>query len=1098
MSSESWDLDVLKIAEELENAALPQIHGWEAIPWELYQEPKTIPEGVKKSRDWKPTPLGAIVSPSAAWYRTTFIVPEKTAGIGVAGQLSLYLKSNQSHFYIFVDGQYAGYIEMNDETVLARDVKPGDRLDILMYGDEMKNFPMLLDARFRADAEREYLERIQDCAFSLRVGVQILRADTKRRGLYFSQESGENNFPEKPERLDRLRGQLLQAATLFDLEALRAHDRAGFSASMERAIDAMKPVDEFAKEWNFFCIGHSHLDLAWKWRWAESIECGRETIRWQIENMKKHPGYVFVESSPALWEEIKQRDPALFAEMQEMARRGQFEPVGGAWCENDTITISEESWARHFLYTEKFTRENFGVEQASGFDIDCFGFTPSMPQLFSSAGIGAYLTQKLRYNDTNIFPYILFRWPSRDGSEILGIHVVPDHYQEIYAEEMAITVKEFGAATGIKDIPLLFGVGNHGGGPLPGMFQRLDRFAKLPIFPKWQFSSLKGYIEHLKKNWDLSKLPVLNDEMYLEAHRMTYTTQDQAKRGNRALETHLTNTEKLMAVAALEGLQLPQDGLAAAWKKVLLNQFHDILPGTSINSVYQDMREDYAAATEQGQLLQEKAVRHLARKIDSTRLPKGLPLLVFNTLAWKRDGFVEVELTRDILEKLARKGEAWFDVLEEAVSGKVCVLDASGRQIPCQLVEEGKARKMIFRVEAAPAMGYRVYILARKKRSARTPEDCKATKHTLENPFLRVEVDPKTGYVKRILDKTTQREVVAKGAQANEIQMLEGKPKRFASWNLGYTGREFRVPLADSVEIVEKGPIRSVLRVKRSFTGETKKQFYTSYFWLTPACDYPSSFFEQDIILYHNSNQVDFRLNVDWWEDYLFLKTAFPLNLDSHTITVETAYSHWDRTTRPQTPVEKARFEGYTLKWADLWDDGYGATLLNKCKHGYDAKDSTIRLSLLTSPKDPSPHSCPDPMVDRGKHTIDYALYPHAGHWRDAGSVRRAWEYNTPFLCFPIERAKGEWSSERSWLEVEQENVVVTALKPALEGDGLIVRAFETAGKETSVRLALADGPFAARAVNLVERSEPSAEGVSLDSWRIGPWKTASLRLSKT
>ncbi|MFC1734657.1 alpha-mannosidase [Candidatus Hydrogenedentota bacterium] len=1098
MSNGSWDDRIFEIAYELEEAALPRIENWEVILCEKWQNPKKVPAEVKKSKDWVPFLCEEKLAGPAAWFRTKFVVPEKVAGVDVSGQLSIYIWTGtvQAHVEVFSNGVHRGRIELNDEVVLSDDVQPGDEIDIYLYGDVMVKQMCFDYVRFRVDAAQEYLESVQDCAFSLRCGAQILRADTYRRGLYMDQAVGENRFPETDERLEELRMKLQQAADLFDLTALSSHDKGKYSESQARALDAMAPVDEFAKEWTYFMIGHSHLDLAWKWRWDESIECGKETIRNQIENMKKYPGFAFVESSPALWEEIKKRDPKLFAEMCEMAKKGQFEPVGATWCENDTITISEESWVRHFLYSEEFIRENFDVPFTSGFDIDCFGFSSSIPQLFKGAGVNAYLTQKLRYNDTNLFPHVLFKWRSPDGSEILGIHVVPDHYQEIHAEEMAVTVKEFGAATGIKDIPVLFGVGNHGGGPLPGMFTRLERWKKLRIFPNVQYSSLGKYIEHLNANWDLSHLPTVDAELYLEAHRKTYTTQDQAKRGNRKLETFLTDTEKLMSIAGIEGLELPQDELETSWKKVLLQQFHDILPGTSLTSAYQDMREDYEYGLRECGHLQEKAMRHIASKINTAGLPKGVPLVLFNTLAWDRDEYVEQELDRELLNKLARKGEYWDDVLDAAEAGKLSVVDASGQVMPCQVVKEGLKTKLIFKAVGIPSMGYKVFVLTRKKRASRMPADCKTTKTILENGKLRVELDLKSGYVKRIFDKVNNREVLADKARANELQMLENKSANFRSWNIDYTGRDFFMPIAESVELIEKGPVRSVIRVKRSCASQVKEKFYTAYFWITPACDYPSSFFEQDIILYADSDQVDFRLNADWWEDDVLLKTSFPLNINAESCTSDQAFSYCDRPTRPQTSQDKAKFEACALKWADLSEDDYGVAILNKCKHGYDAKENVIRLTLLTSPRSENIHSVPDPVCDRGKHVIEYSLYPHAGNWREGGTVRRGWEYNARPIYFITDRHAGELGPEKSWLKVDAENIVVTSLKPALDGTGLILRAYETAGEETNARVEVEGNGDSVQSVNLLEQPDDNGGNTDLSGLKFAPYEVRTLRLS--
>jgi alpha-mannosidase len=1092
-----WGKKIVDIADQLENAALPRLDDWQALPCERWQEPTEVPQEVKSSDKWTRVSLGEPLKSFAAWYKTTLVIPGQVAGVRVEGQISLHLETAFAIVRVFANNKYMGKIQFdkNDELVIAHDAKPGDKIEICFYADRMAADVRLDDARWRFDGARQYLDGIQDCALSLRVGSHILRADTHRRILAVSRKVGENRFPESDERLDALRKSLVEAAECFDLDALKGNDKDRYLASQEEAVLAMKPVDEFAKEWTYFLIGHSHLDLAWKWRYAEAMECGRQTIRNQIENMKKYPGYVFVESSPPLWKEIKQNDPELFSQMQEMVKKGQLEPVGATWCENDTLVISGESWARHFLYSGKFTQDNFGADYSCGFNIDAFGFSSSIPMLFHQAGVDAYVTQKLRYNDTNIFPYVLFRWRSKDGSEILGIHVVPDHYQEIFAEQMAITVNEFGAATGIKDIPVLFGIGNHGGGPYEGMFDRLERYKQLPIFPNCRFSSMGGYIKHVQENWDISKLPVVEDELYLETHRKTYTTQDQAKRGNRKLETYLTDTEKLAAMACAEGLVVPPEPLANAWDKVLLNHFHDVLPGTSIASVYHDMREDYAYAQEEGGKVRDKALHHLTSRIDTAGLPDGHPLIVFNTLAWDRDDHVQVEIDRLLLDKIAGKGEFYGDVLEEVLGGGLCVLDADGNPVACQIVQEGKAVKMLFLAENVPSMGYRTFVIARQPQNEKKRRAFECSKTRIENEKLLVELDENTGYVKSIFDKVNSREIIRDDCQANELQLFENISKEYQAWNLTYTGKEFRIPTPDSIELVEAGPVRSVIRIKRRFGSGWKKKFYSSYFSVTPACDYETSFFEQDVILYAGSDKVEFSLRADWWEENILLKTSFPLDVDAKASAAETAFSHIERPTVPQSEKDKAKYELFTLKWVDLSEGDYGIAMFNRNKHGYDVKDGALRLTLLASPFSKDENSAPDPLADKGRFSIDYALYPHAGHWKKSEMVRKSWQYDTPLIPVFAERSEGQWPGSHSWLKLDSRNVVLTCFKPSADGNGLVVRAYETAGEKEDASLSCIVEDAVAKKTDLRERPIVTDENVSLDNWHFEPYQVYTLLL---
>jgi len=736
-----------------------------------------------------------------------------------------------------------------------------------------------------------------------------------------------------------------------------------------------------------------------------------------------------------LW--MEERYPDLFSQIKQRVAEGRWEVTGGMVVEPDCNLLGGESWVRQILYGKRYAQSRFGVDIELGWNLDSFGYNWNLPQFLARTGIRSFITQKISWNDTNEFPYHLFWWQAPDGSRVLTYFPFSGYVNTLQAENVLRDLKLSEANTGMKKVLILYGLGDHGGGPNQEMLDRVLFYESSSVFPRVVFSRAIDFIDQITPEVR-ARLPVWKDELYLEYHRGVYTTQAAVKRAQRKNEQLLVDAEKLASVAYLLGRHYPADGLRRAWWKLTFNQFHDILPGSGIAAVYRDALEDHAEIRRVGKKIADKSLAYLARDVD-TRVADGvLPLLVWNTLGWQRTGPVEVELPDDIQAPAA-------------------VIDTGGVAVPFQIVRSEGGRRLLFIASDVPSLGYKLYRLL-PERSGRTSTGLTVSGTEMENSTLVVAVDTVSGLIRRLYDKRNRREVLAEGRAGNELQLLEDVPDAFDAWNIKYTGREWDLDKADSVRVLERGPVRATIRVYHSFLGDSKARRF-------PTSDYPSSFFIQDISLYQGLPWVEVRMQADWWETHVLAKVAFPLNVHNDWATFEIPYATIRRRTTRDNLWEAARFEVPALRWADLTetDGSYGVSLLNDSKYGYDVLGNVMRLTLLRSPVNP------DPMADRGKHRFAYALYPHAGDWRSGQTVRRGYEFNAPLIGMLVGRHPGDRLAVQSFVQIEPDNMVVTDLKKAEDVEGVIVRFFESEGRDGVARLTFFKQPKAAFECDLLE-----------------------------
>lgn len=749
-------------------------------------------------------------------------------------------------------------------------------------------------------------------------------------------------------------------------------------AADELLLKMLKEIPD-AKQGEICMIGHSHLDIAWLWTTRELVRKTARTFSNNIALMKQYPDFKFTQSQAIVYDYMKKYYPDIFEKVKELVKAGRWEIVGNTWVEADTNLASGESLVRQLLYGREFFMKEFGISSDIYWLPDCFGFTWAMPQIIKRSGMKYFYTAKLFYNATNKFPYSVFNWKSHSGDEIVAC-VQQAAYQGEYdasylsslwnrMEQKEITSKVIGC----------FGYGDGGGGCTRGQVERSKRYESIPGMPKARNTFVRDFFEgseQLKKD-----LPTFSDELYYENHRGTFTSQAFIKKNNRRGEFMFRNIEFTNVLAStLLGAEYPAEKTEEGWKILLTNQFHDILPGTSIHEAMEMTREEYKEMNELGNGLLGAAFRKLNGNVEMC----ADGVIVWNMNSAPMSGTVTVELPFD---------------------GGICDLD--GNELRC--VADGK--KVTFIAKDVPAMGFKVFKVCEKKAFDKVV----ATKALLENSRLRVEFDD-NGNISRIFDKANNREVLTD--KGNVLTISQDKPIHESAWNLelNYQKKMWTLEKADSIEVVEASEVRGVLRIVRSFN---------------------KSVITQDIILAADADYLDFDTTADWHETEKILKAQFPVSVTNTYASYEIAHgsinrpNHWNYTT------DLVRFEVCGHKWADLSEGDYGVSIINDCKYGYDIKDNLMRITLMRAP------ICPDTVGDKGINSFVYRLYPHKGTWSQADTVKYAYQLNQPLKAFAAQKQDGTFGSEKSFITVDRDNIVIDAVKPAQDGRGIIIRMYE-------------------------------------------------------
>lgn len=897
-----------------------------------------------------------------AWFYNEINVPSNWDGeiqLAVASDARLGWCDINPQFIAYVDGRLQQGIDKNHREVFL--TKGTHKVYLYAYSgsihDEYVDFVTNLQL---IDAKTKQLY------YDIKVPFEILEYEDTNSKNYFEIKKHLNN-----------------ALNFIDMRSPYSEE---YYASLDKAIDYLK-IEFYGKYCRkgdvfAFCIGHTHIDVAWEWTLAQTREKILRSFGTVLALMKKYPEYKFMSSQPQLYKYLKMDAPELYEEVKEMVRLGRWEVEGGMWVEADCNLCSGESLVRQFVYGKRFMKDEFGVDSKILWLPDVFGYSAALPQILQKSGIDKFVTSKIGWNEMNKMPYDTFIWHGIDNTPVFthfmtaqdkhrGVEPATNvtYNAKLNANQLRGAYDRYQQKDLYDNVLITFGFGDGGGGPYAKDLEYFDRLKHgIPGTSTPIMAYAGEFFDDIKsKTENNPKIPHWSGELYLEFHRGTYTSQAKNKRYNRKSEFMFQRAETLSLIDEhLNGYKYRKEDMMNAWETILLNQFHDIIPGSSIKEVYEVSHQQYEEIGAVGNEIINDTTTEIANNVEATD-----GYVVFNPHSFTNSGAVEID------------GKWYY-------------------------------------AENIPAKGYKVINpVAENSKIA-------VTENSIENDFFRLTLDEK-GTFTSIFDKRNNREVLKKGTRGNVFTAYEDYPREYDNWEMSsyYTEKSWEADQVEKVEILSEGE-RAGLKVTKKFKNST---------------------IVQNIYLYNNIDKIDFETNIDWKESHLILKTAFPVDVNTNKATYDIQFGSVERPTHKNTSWDAARFEVCAHKYCDLSEYGYGVSLMNDCKYGHAIHDGVMSLTMLKC------GTFPDPDADKCEHNFTYSLYPHAGDYREASTIQKAYDLNIPMLCKKVGENKGTLQNEYSFFTVDQDNVIFETAKKAEKEDTIILRGCEYYNKRTTANV---------------------------------------------
>ncbi len=829
------------------------------------------------------------------WFRSHVTIPQEFDGrsvwLRISTQIDEWDDAKNPQFLVFIDGEVVQGADMNHREILISPKAQGGR--------EM-------------DIDVQVYTGIMHMEFAFQTSFYVL--DEKINHLYYDLLIPLQAF----DRMDRDSKVRLDLQTVLNstinLLDLRIPYSEGFYASVDTA-QAYITENLYRKMGGYddiiaTCIGHTHIDVAWWWTVAQTREKVVRSFATVLKLMEEYPNYKFMSSQPVLYAFLKQRYPELFEKIRQRVAEGRWEVEGGMWLEADCNLTSGESLVRQFLYGKRFFQEEFGKDSKILWLPDVFGYSGALPQIMKKSGVDYFMTTKLAWNQINQIPNDTFIWRGIDGSEVLTHLITTLGIDQDPKESFFTTYNGMlhpGSIMGgweryqnkqiNNDILISYGYGDGGGGPTREMLETSIRMEQgIRGLPKVRQETARTYFDQLSERVkDNPRLDTWEGEFYFEYHRGTYTSMARNKRGNRRSELMMMDLELL---GVLSG-DYPAEADTRLWRDIiLLNQFHDILPGSSIAEVYEVTKGEYEQLEQEVQGLLAQRLELLA--------PQGDGVTVFNTLGFERNDVV-----------------ALGDV-------KAAGLTDGKKVYPVQQTEQGAVAYL----EGLPSKGWACFSLT--EGTAESPFVRRDDYH-LETPFYRVTLD-EAGRLVSLFDKEEERELCKAGRGLNSLRLYEDKPVYYDNWDIDmyYTEKSWDVDELVSMQWIEDGPVRTTLALEYRCCNST--------IW-------------QKVHFYGSLRRIDFETQADWKEHQHLLKAEFPVDIHSDEATFEIQFGNVTRKVHTNTSWEKARFESCGQRWMDLSEGHYGVSLLNDCKYGHSVRDGVIGLTLIKCGIEPNPNT---------------------------------------------------------------------------------------------------------------------------------------------
>ncbi|GAA4214484.1 alpha-mannosidase [Actinocatenispora rupis] len=1007
-------------------------------------EPRPVTDALAAT--YEPMPLGTRWGRpwSTSWFRVTGEVPAEFAGKRVEAVFDLGFGggpgfSCEAMAYDAAGVPVKALHPLNRYVPVGNPVAGGERVDLLLEGAANPEISMGIEPTYLGDKLTAgdaplYQLRQADVAV-LDETVFGLIADVEVLSELMHELSVDN-----PRRHEILR------ALERMLDTLDLHDVAGTAAAGRAELVDVLSRPAHASAHRISAAGHAHIDSAWLWPLRETVRKSSRTFANVTALAEEYPELVFACSQAQQYAWVKDAQPAVFERIKRAVANGNWAPVGSMWVESDANLPGGEALVRQITHGKRFFADELGVDTRGIWLPDSFGYNASFPQIARLAGLDWFLTQKISWNQVNKMPHHTFWWEGIDGTRIFTHFPPADTYNGTFAgEELARAVRNY-AEKGAGTISLLpFGHGDGGGGPTREMLEKARRLADLE-------GSAKVTVEHPDRFFDAAReeypdAPVWRGEMYLELHRGTFTTQAKTKQGNRRSE-HLLRTAELWATAAAvySGADYPYAELDALWKTVLLHQFHDILPGSSIAWVHREARATYERIRSELAAIIESSAHSVgggrgSESASERRTGESEPRLgglrSFNAAPQDR-----AEVTAVPADLAAHTGLA-ADAVQKLSDGQVAAW-ASAPALGVGTVEPDLPSG-----DVAPVT---------------------VDGRVLSNGLVRVTVDDH-GLVTSVYDLRADREVLAPGTYGNLLQLHPDHPNKWDAWDLDkhYQHRHTDLTEAESVEVVDRGPLLGAIRVVRRFGESTATQ---------------------TLVLRAGSPRLDVRTEIDWRESEKVLKAAFPIDVHAERESAEIQFGHVQRPTHTNTSWDAARFEVYAHRWIHVAEPGYGVALVTDSTYGHDVHratreeggtTTTVRLTLLRAPHSPDPHT------DIDTHTFTYSLVPGAGIGE---AVAAGYALNLPLTV-----AAGTAAPD-PLVRLDHPAVLAEAVKLADDGSGdVVVRLYESRGGRASTTVTAGFPVAAVTEVDLLER--PLAELDAGEPLAFRPFQIRTLRLRR-
>ena len=903
------------------------------------------------------------------WFRTRFVVPELLDGCALEVSPSMGGRSR-----VFLNGRLIGSCGSGGSVSTPR-VKDGQAITLAVRNENgWISYENPYPAAVSCDHQKLLLAVFEQ--------------------LYFLQRLREAGGPEVGE-IDKSLQAFLAAV---DRKALSDGQVGRFVESLSRAQGSLLPVAHLLKQFTIYVVPHSHVDLAWGWTYEETKRIMRTIFDRATELMDHDRDYTFAQDQPPAYSHLE--GTGLMGKVARYIKEGRLEPCGAMYSEPEGNMPCGESFVRQVMISRRYFQDRFGADPKGCWNLDSFsGHCWSLPQILRKSGVRYYTFA----NWGNLIPDVEFWWEGPDGSRVLAYHL-PCHYDSAQMmEHRKILGNLFGYASRSKFKRFMFLDGDDLTPPLRASIEGVRWFSELPVGPTVKFSTSSKFFEDLEED-GLSGIPTYRGELaqYLDPRGGnnvgSYSTYCEVKRRNRLCENLLLAAEKFGSIAMLAGMEFPRGPIRRAWEGVLLNQMHDILPGTAIKEAYDEAHRRYDDAEAVVRETIAASLGRISSRVDTRG--KGTPVLVFNSLNWERTDVVEVKVTLD------HSYRAWPRII-----------GPDGKEAECQVLADSRGTfdktnrnlTILFVASKVPALGYKLYRLTldgRTPRSQRTAP--KPTEFTLENDYLKAAVDAQTGLVRSLV--RGGHEFVSESEGLVLQRYLDaGDP-----WHIKLAGDASKIIRAQSVDLVERGPVRTMVRV-------TRKEGNTDIV--------------QEVSLCKAVPRLVCRIMLSCRDMYVLYKASVPVNLGPAQATFEIPFA---TITRDATGIDRP-----AQNWVDLSDAERGLAVLNDGRYGYDIEGGTaIRLTLLRNPKGHRSNEG----TDTGIHSTSLALYPHEGDWT-SDVVRQGLEFNNPLLCHVDSQHEGDLPSSLSFLSLSVPGAVVSCLKPHEDSEDLVLRIYEAHGK---------------------------------------------------